>query len=602
MYEQSMKETESTESDGGIFGYHSSGLRQSIIAGHSRNSLDEYNAEESISSALKSMMKFRVEHNPVEFENSLPKGSNPGNLISLLAVQAAFLEEWRDVKILIRSFVQQLRDHVESDTLIPNVPSGQPEWSSVLVEQKLTLLNCCIRQSILNKGSGDSDNIELDNSESGWDTFDSIDIDINTSDEMHAYAKDDRENDVDNNDGDGWESLDIEEEAKTSELHFYSGESDDGSDDSENEQESDEDDDEFFDVMDTLLKSEIDAGKTIPDTFIKSTGRRIVIPETQPHVPMTEDMFQQQQEVFTSLGTSEESSKIRAKLQSASLMSDMCSFKAANEGAEFEDFIRWYSPNDLIISDDQKTATVSGRMKTGLWRNVWNQATPIPTHEQKPLFDHVRESQLALHYLETLGNEAWMRQLLHTVFVVSYYTLKHASTVLDLATLPSIARGLDALKNNMLRTLSRETVLPEEYNDLCKEIEKLEIMISFGISLLQRFDPDEDKGQKQKQQHQQASERDVMVSLMEHLWNGETVELDRSSGTGNVIQKYMKDNGTERILDPDLREYIFQCRIPSDNSDSNSDRVLAHRMYTELSHDFFRVSLALNEHFFSVCR
>lgn len=37
---------------------------------------------------------------------------------------------------------------------------------------------------------------------------------------------------------------------------------------------------------------------------------------------------------------------------SASLLSDMESFKAANPNGTIEDFIRWYSPRDWIEDDD----------------------------------------------------------------------------------------------------------------------------------------------------------------------------------------------------------------------------------------------------------
>lgn len=38
-------------------------------------------------------------------------------------------------------------------------------------------------------------------------------------------------------------------------------------------------------------------------------------------------------------------------MMSASLLSDMESFKAANPNGKIEDFIRWYSPRDWIESD-----------------------------------------------------------------------------------------------------------------------------------------------------------------------------------------------------------------------------------------------------------
>lgn len=40
---------------------------------------------------------------------------------------------------------------------------------------------------------------------------------------------------------------------------------------------------------------------------------------------------------------------------SASLLSDMESFKAANPNGKLEDFIRWYSPRDWIEEDNGKS-------------------------------------------------------------------------------------------------------------------------------------------------------------------------------------------------------------------------------------------------------
>lgn len=39
-------------------------------------------------------------------------------------------------------------------------------------------------------------------------------------------------------------------------------------------------------------------------------------------------------------------------MMSASLLSDMESFKAANPNGTIEDFIRWYSPRDWIENDE----------------------------------------------------------------------------------------------------------------------------------------------------------------------------------------------------------------------------------------------------------
>lgn len=43
--------------------------------------------------------------------------------------------------------------------------------------------------------------------------------------------------------------------------------------------------------------------------------------------PMTEDMLEEQAEILTQLGTSVEGARVRAQMQSASLLSDMEAFK-----------------------------------------------------------------------------------------------------------------------------------------------------------------------------------------------------------------------------------------------------------------------------------
>ena len=48
-----------------------------------------------------------------------------------------------------------------------------------------------------------------------------------------------------------------------------------------------------------------------------------------------------------------DASKKRAKLQSKQLKSDMMAFKSANPKCILQDFIRWYSPNDWIVDDDE---------------------------------------------------------------------------------------------------------------------------------------------------------------------------------------------------------------------------------------------------------
>jgi Rab3 GTPase-activating protein catalytic subunit len=64
-------------------------------------------------------------------------------------------------------------------------------------------------------------------------------------------------------------------------------------------------------------------------------------------VPKTEDELEDDAEMLLNVSDS----GLRAQLMSASLLSDMESFKAANPLGKLEDFIRWYSPRDWIEED-----------------------------------------------------------------------------------------------------------------------------------------------------------------------------------------------------------------------------------------------------------
>ena len=93
-------------------------------------------------------------------------------------------------------------------------------------------------------------------------------------------------------------------------------------------------------------------------------------PVLQEPAPLTEDQLAEQEEVLMQLGSDQAGSEVRAKLQSANLLSDMESFKAANPGCSLADFVRWHSPRDW-----EEGAGLSARMKqTGnMWTDLWEQ-------------------------------------------------------------------------------------------------------------------------------------------------------------------------------------------------------------------------------------
>eukprot|EP00026_Physarum_polycephalum_P000903 Phypoly_transcript_00904.p1 GENE.Phypoly_transcript_00904~~Phypoly_transcript_00904.p1 ORF type:complete len:1018 (+),score=223.88 Phypoly_transcript_00904:209-3262(+) len=233
----------------------------------------------------------------------------------------------------------------------------------------------------------------------------------------------------------------------------------DGWDDNELEglsSESEEDDEDFQDAQDAekpILS--LDGWDDLPDLdlstqYLLYRDRSIVAPETQDSGIMTEDMLKEQEEIFKSLGTSEEAALIRAKLQTPSLKSDMESFKAANEGCVLEDFVRWYSPRDWVTSESDnfdegiikqsdaenggeirgkgmgRDGHLSARMRLpgNLWRLLWRESQAVPANKQAPLFKHATEAEKVLHYLENVTLPDLIQQLISVVLNVILYTFK----------------------------------------------------------------------------------------------------------------------------------------------------------------------------------
>lgn len=100
------------------------------------------------------------------------------------------------------------------------------------------------------------------------------------------------------------------------------------------------------------------------------------------------------------LGDDAKASELRARMMSASLLSDMESFKAANPGAELCDFVQWYSPRDWKPDNG---GTLGDRMLLpgNPWVEAWNVARPVPAARQRRLFDETREAEQVLHFLRS---------------------------------------------------------------------------------------------------------------------------------------------------------------------------------------------------------
>ncbi|KAG0243650.1 Rab3 GTPase-activating protein catalytic subunit, partial [Mortierella sp. GBA43] len=170
-----------------------------------------------------------------------------------------------------------------------------------------------------------------------------------------------------------------------------------------------------------LQTGDKEAPETSKGLTLLETGAPLVIPKLQEPGYMTEDMIQEQEDLLESLGSSSDSAKARAEMQSAQLLSDMSAFKASNPGCVLGDFVRWHSPKDW----DEEKHQLSPRMTESgnTWQDLWEKSRPIPASEQEPLFDHAREAQRALAYLNSLTSKKVFAQLLPTIFLLGYDTL-----------------------------------------------------------------------------------------------------------------------------------------------------------------------------------
>eukprot|EP01135_Chromosphaera_perkinsii_P008489 Nk52_evm57s1360 gene=Nk52_evmTU57s1360 len=369
-----------------------------------------------------------------------PRNSILYNLVNYQALANYHSEGTAAVALLWHHFVRRCRKYWDSGRQIPGVYYGEGEslakpdktesisvqsaidLNACLLYQKLQLFNLCVdarakrqelkesanggqRKSLTRGGSGSTP-------KRGSNSFDLSGSKKKTSGQTRSI-----------------EEEDVVEDEEVAE---------------EGGEESGSDSDEFFDAQDNFAEEEQGKYDTEEESELAPVRQpegvlevsedlcllsdkkcRINIPITQDETPMTIDMVMEQEDVFANLGTSAEAASIRAKMQSASLLSDMQAFKAANPGCVIGDFVRWHSPRDWITGEDGK-GELSSRMKQegNIWIEMWNSAKAAPVLKQKPLFDFTKEAEKILHFMETISPCEFTREVLPILFEESYVTLR----------------------------------------------------------------------------------------------------------------------------------------------------------------------------------
>lgn len=185
----------------------------------------------------------------------------------------------------------------------------------------------------------------------------------------------------------------------------------------------------------------------------------LYIPITQEPVPKTEDQLEDDAEVMLKLGPG---SELCTQMMSASLLSDMESFKAANPAGKLEDFIRWYSPRDWIEEDSDerdpfgRKGHLSSRMMIpgNTWQTVWGDARPVPARRQRRLFDDAKEAEKVLHYLDSRSLGQIAQLTMSALFHTAIRTLRE-ETGTDSEVIPNFAESMEKVTGTCCK-LSRE--------------------------------------------------------------------------------------------------------------------------------------------------
>uniref|UniRef100_A0A673ALT1 Rab3 GTPase-activating protein catalytic subunit n=1 Tax=Sphaeramia orbicularis TaxID=375764 RepID=A0A673ALT1_9TELE len=267
-------------------------------------------------------------------------------------------------------------------------------------------------------------------------------------------------------------------------------------------------DDEFFECLSdqgemdgSHTEGEKNGSKTKPDgrlhpsnnmTLLNST-EPLYIPITQEPAPMTEDLLEEQSEVLAKLGTSAEGAHLRARMQSACLLSDMESFKAANPGCVLEDFVRWYSPRDYVEEEvvDEKgnvvvTGELSARMKIpgNMWVEAWETTRAIPARRQRRLFDDTKEAEKVLHYLAVQKPADFTLHLLPCLLHAAILKLKEEESFEDIPSVKKVIQQTLSQASKLLHHPNHDYKTLEEF---INQLMTIETVITQARSLKAKF-------------------------------------------------------------------------------------------------------------------
>ena len=206
-----------------------------------------------------------------------------------------------------------------------------------------------------------------------------------------------------------------------------------------------------------------------------ASGDQLYAPYLQRPEPLTEYALMRRR---TMLGTLRSGNRVESlstrilipqRLQHSKLLSDMRSFKAANPGAIFQDFVNWYGNPDNPLEECKdefgatlsETTTASEAMQVLIatrtfWSDTWDEASPCPASEQSPLFDASTVAERTLHALETMPPAHLLNQVLAANLAAAGFILRTSAESSEVSSrVPAVQAAMDRLSTALVRALDR---------------------------------------------------------------------------------------------------------------------------------------------------
>jgi len=432
------------------------------------------------------------------------KASPPGRLLSILF---AHMARFRKPPLMMRlwlSFVEELRTRWDLNESLPNlgfVPGldhhnhnihDQPHWGlnkagdhrvlghranlaafvnssepepdrdQCIINQKLQVFNICIECKLSTEA------LHQKQMEKYINQNDPINDQITAICNSEDSGSDD-------------EFFDPEEE----EVLF----GDDGREGSSNQIE------EMLKIKATALNSthnRLGARCPVPDSMpLTQSGGQLYAPYLQRTLPMTDEEEEKQKKLMASKAANEEKVSIQSRiaisqrLQKPKLLSDMSSFKAANPGAVFEDFVLWYGNPENPLNEEVNGETARSAYEARLrlppdlakkvaleeasaaiqilmslrtfWEDTWEEAEPRPAFEQEPLFDPYSTVEMVLHSFETIHPALLMNQALAVNFASAKFVLEMAAEpAIKVSSINQTMMHLSTVINDALESLTKD--------------------------------------------------------------------------------------------------------------------------------------------------